>query len=335
MLQGVLDSARSLTGARYGVITLLDDAGQLQDFLASGMTPDEARRLWELPGGTELFEHLSGVPGPLRVGDFNSHLRALGVPEFRSPFAVSPAFSALGAPVHYRSQLVGYIHLCEKETGPEFTQEDEETLVMFASQGALVIANARRHQEEQRARTDLETLIDTSPVGVVVFDARTGVPVSINRETRRILGDLRMPGGDVEQLLEVLTFRRADGREVSLEEFPLAQALSTGETVRVEEIVIQVPDGRSVTTLVNATPIRSEGGEVESVIVTLQDMTPLEELERLRAEFLAMVSHELRTPLTSVKGSVTTLLDPSAALNPPKCSSSTGSSTRRPTGCGS
>ena len=67
----------------------------------------------------------------------------------------------------------------------------------------------------------------------------------------------------------MLTFRRADGREVSLEEFPLAQGLSTGETVRAEEIVLQAPDGRSVTTLVNATPIRSEEGEVESVVVTL------------------------------------------------------------------
>ena len=56
--------------------------------------------------------------------------------------------------------------------------------------------------------------------------------------------------------------------------------------------------------------------EVESFVVTLQDMTPLEELERLRAEFLAMVSHELRTPLTSIKGSIATLLDPPAALNP-------------------
>ena len=27
VLQGVLDSARSLTGARYGVLTFLDDAG--------------------------------------------------------------------------------------------------------------------------------------------------------------------------------------------------------------------------------------------------------------------------------------------------------------------
>ncbi len=48
------------------------------------------------------------------------------------------------------------------------------------------------------------------------------------------------------------------GREVSLEEFPLSQGLSTGETVRAEEIVLQAPDGRSVTTLINATSIRSE-----------------------------------------------------------------------------
>ena len=86
--------------------------------------------------------------------------------------------------------------------------------------------------------------------------------------------------------------------------------------VRAEEIVIEVPDGRSVTTLVNGTPIRSENGEVESCVVTIQDMTALEELERLRAEFLAMVSHELRTPFTSVKGSITTLLDPPSPLNP-------------------
>ena len=114
----------------------------------------------------------------------------------------------------------------------------------------------------------------------------------------------------------MLTFRRADGREVSLQEFPLAQGLMTGETVRAEEIVLQAPDGRSVTTLVNATPILSEDGEVESVVVTLQDMTPMEDLERLRAEFLGMVSHELRTPLAAIKGSADTLLEASAALDP-------------------
>ena len=45
VLQGALDSARSLTGARYGVITLLDDDGQVQDFLSSTMTGEEARQI--------------------------------------------------------------------------------------------------------------------------------------------------------------------------------------------------------------------------------------------------------------------------------------------------
>ena len=68
--------------------------------------------------------------------------------------------------------------------------------------------------------------------------------------------------------------------------------------------------------LLNATAIRSEEGQVESVVVTLQDMTALEELDRLRAEFLGMVSHELRAPLTSIKGSAATVLGSSADLDP-------------------
>ena len=63
--------------------------------------------------------------------------------------------------------------------------------------------------------------------------------------------------------------------------------------MRAEEIVLRVPDGRSVAVLLNATPVHAEDGERESFVVTMQDMTQLEELERMRAEFLAMVSHEL------------------------------------------
>ncbi len=33
----------------------------------------------------------------------------------------------------------------------------------------------------------------------------------------------------------------------------------------------------------------------------VQDMTPLEDMEKLRSEFLGMVSHELRTPLTATE----------------------------------
>ena len=316
VLQGVLDSARSLTEARYGVITLLDDSGRIADFLSSGMTAEEARLLWELPGGMGLFEYLGSAREPLRLRDLLGHVRSLGLPEFRPPLAVGPVVPFMAAPVIHRDELAGHLYVAEKEGGREFTPEDEETLVMFASQAALVIANARRHREEQRARAGLETLIDTSPVGVAVFDARTGAPVSFNREAVRIIQSLRTPDSPPEQILETLSVRRADGREVSLVEFSLAQLLSAGETVRAEEIVMRTPDGRSVTALVNATPIRSEDGEVESFVVTLQDMTALEELERLRAEFLAMVSHELRMPLSSIKGSAATVLGAPSSLDP-------------------
>ena len=280
------------------------------------MTSQEAQGLWDLPDALKLFEHLGNIPEPLRLPDLIGHIRAFNLPEPPLPGGADIPLSFLAAPIHHGGERVGNIFLAETGAGKEFTAEDEETLVMFACQAALVIANARRYRDEQRARTDLETLINTSPVGVIVFDAEAGVPVSLNQEARRIVSSLHRPGRPVEELLELITCRRADGREIALDEFPLAQALSTGEIVRLEEIVMEVPDGRSVKTLINATPIHSQEGVVESVVVTMQDMTPLEELERLRAEFMGMVSHELQTPLTSIRGSANTLLDEAASLDP-------------------
>ncbi|MCY4481253.1 MAG: response regulator [Spirochaetaceae bacterium] len=66
----------------------------------------------------------------------------------------------------------------------------------------------------------------------------------------------------------------------------------------------------------NCTPIRFGAGEVESVVVTLQDLAPFEEVDRLRAEFLGMVGHELRAPLTSIKGSTAMALSSSRAVDP-------------------
>ena len=313
VLQEVVDSARALTASRYGAITVLGEAGQTPDFIVSGLSREEHQGLWDMPQGRAFFEYLSGLGQPLRVSNVEGHLSALNMPTFLPSV---PVKSLLVAPIRHQGVGVGTIFLGHDREDREFTLEDEETLVMFASQAAMAIANARRHREERRARADLETLIDTSPVGVVVFDAATGVPKSLNREALRIVDRLRNPGQTPEDLLDEVTFKRADGREASLREFPMAEMLSVGETVRAEEIVLRVPDGRSVTVLLNATPILSEGGAVESVVVTMQDMAEVEELERLRADFLAMVSHELRAPLTSIKGSAATVLGSVEDLDP-------------------
>ena len=312
-LQGVLDGARSVTGAVYAVIIALDDSGEVEDYLVEGMSIDDAKRLWKVPDGPKVFEYMNALPGSLRGGDLGEWARSVGVSDFHPPVRIA-AFMA--APILHQGVRVGNIYVATDDSCREFTQEDEETLVMFASQAAQVIANARRHRDERRARARLETLIDTSPVGVAVFEVGTDAPVTFNREARRIFDDLRDPEQSLEDLLGLLTIRRSNGGEVSLMEFPLAEVQGTSERVRAEEIVMAAPNGRSVTVLLNATPIRSEGGRVESVVVTMQDMTSLEEVERLRAEFLGMVGHELRMPLTSIWGSVMAMLDGTEDLDP-------------------
>ena len=312
-MQEVVDSARSLTASRYGAITIPGEVFPRSAFIASGLTEEEHQGFLDMPEGLSFLEYLSGLEEPLRVSDIDRHLRALNMPDFMPSV---PLGSLMVAPIRHLGVGVGTIYLAHETGGGEFTREDEETLVMFASQAALVIANARRHREERRARADLETLMDTSPVGVVVFDAATGEPKSFNREAGRIVDSLRNTGQSPEDLLDILTLRRSDGREVSLREYPMAELLSVDETVRAEEIVMRVPDGRTVTVLLNATPILSEEGAVESMVVTLQDMADIEELERLRADFLAMVSHELRAPLATIKGSSSTVLGSSSDVDP-------------------
>ena len=313
VLPQVVESARSLTNARYGAITTFDESARFEDFYTSGLTAEESRLLADMPGGWEVFQYLSELPQPLRVPDISSHTRSLGLPDLQLPIEVSPF---LTAPIRYRGLAVGNIYLGRSDEDGEFTHEDEEALVRFASLAALVISNARIYRREWKARADLEALIDTSPVGVVVFDAETRNVVSLNQETGRILGDPGMPVSSANRLMSSLTLHLPDGRKIFLGEYPLVEVLSAGKTVRAETVVIEVPDVHRITTLINTTPIRSESDEVTSVVVTLQDMTPLKELDRQRADFLGMVSHELRTPLTSIKGSAATALESPSPMNP-------------------
>ena len=212
-----------------------------------------------------------------------------------------------GMPVYHRDMHVGNLYLTEKEGGQEFTQEDEDIASMFAAQAALAIASFQRYEEAQQARMEMETLMDISPVAVSVFDARVGQITYLNQESRRILGTLELSDDQLESSYELLTFSRTDGRELQFADLPGTKALQTGETVRAEEVVIHRPDGTSLTTLVNCAPLFSESGEISSILSVMQDMTPLEDVERQKGEFLGMVSEELRTPVATIKGSAAAL----------------------------
>ena len=131
VLNDVVESARALTGARHGAIATIDEAGVPQDFVTSGFTAEEHRKLVEWPDGPRLFEYFRDLPGPLRLADVPDYVRSLGSSPDRLP---SKTFQ--GTPVRHRGVHVGNFYLVEKEGGEGFTDEDEEVLVLFASQAA-------------------------------------------------------------------------------------------------------------------------------------------------------------------------------------------------------
>ena len=77
VLREMVESARALTGARYGSIATVGETGAPQDFVTSGVTEEEHRRLIEWPDGPRLFEHARDLPGPLRLADLTAFVRSL------------------------------------------------------------------------------------------------------------------------------------------------------------------------------------------------------------------------------------------------------------------
>ncbi len=317
-LLDVLENACSLTGADFGGATAVDQSGQPMGFITTGLEQHEADSLVSMEGRHEFFRYVLSLDADfIRTNDIPALERSTEIPGLAFPIELS---AAMMCPIRHGEEVVGLIFVCKREKGDTFTAGDEEILRLFGSQAAIVIYCSYRYADELKARVRLEALIETSPVGVVVLNLPQAPnltlarDVSINREGIRIFQSLCAPGESIETLFDKLVVSFNDGRRVSLQDMPWTDILIASEKVRTEEIVLSGEENRSIRALVNSTPVHTEDGQVESVVVTLQDMSSLEEVERLRAEFLAMVSHELRTPLTSIKGSTVTLLDPTTNM---------------------
>ena len=201
---------------------------------------------------------------------------------------------------------MGNLYLTDKSGAGEFTPEDEEALVLFAAQAALAVHNAHQYEALEVERRRLESLVSLSPIGVLMVETGSERVLTANREAERILGFSYEAGNTLRDLDNVVA--EAPDGEILGHDLPILRALAKGETVRAEEVVYRLPNGRTVPTLVSATPIRGDQGEVAAAVSIIQDVSPLEELERLKSEFLGIVSHELRTPLTAIKGASATVL---------------------------
>jgi signal transduction histidine kinase len=149
VLGQVLEAARDLTGARYAALGILDaDRERLERFITLGIDEETRTRIGSLPEGRGVLGVLISDPRPLRLPRVSGHPRSYGFPEHHPPMS-----TFLGVPILIRGQAYGNLYLTEKEGGREFSEEDEESVVVLADWAAIAIDNASSVAEDRLRRT--------------------------------------------------------------------------------------------------------------------------------------------------------------------------------------
>jgi signal transduction histidine kinase len=244
ILQKVVDQARALVEARYGAVSVVGADGRIVQFMTSGVTEEERRRIGDPPVGRGLL----GVPlhqgERLRLEDLTKDARASGFPAHHPQMR-----SLLAVPIFGKGPFRGNLYVAEKETASEFSEEDEETLVRFATQAGIALDNAHLHEQlstlavaEERARIAREmhdglaqvlASVGTKAQAVREF-LRRGKPEQAMTHLEQLASDAREVYADVRE--GILALRAAGGSqrfEEALPEFLRAWQAQNGVTVEL------------------------------------------------------------------------------------------------------
>jgi signal transduction histidine kinase len=154
VLQTVVDQSRSLIGARYGALGVLNESGShIAQFITSGMAHQQLRELTTPPTCNGILGIPIHAQEPVRIDAIQNHPDAGGFPPNHPPM-----HTFLGVPIISKGKIFGNLYLTDKietdsntdsvesEAG-RFTEEDQSILEMFATQAAIAIENAALYRQ--------------------------------------------------------------------------------------------------------------------------------------------------------------------------------------------
>jgi GAF domain-containing protein len=145
LLRHVVDEARSMTGARFGALGVLNwDRTGLSEFITAGLAPDEEQQIGPRPTGKGVLGLLISDPRPIRLADLRNHPDSYGVPPGHPPMN-----SFLGVPITVRGEIYGNLYLTDKIGWSEFTADDEALVGALSVTAGIAIENARLHARVQ------------------------------------------------------------------------------------------------------------------------------------------------------------------------------------------
>ncbi len=155
VLQRIVDLAVQVTDARYGALGVIGDDGTLVEFVTTGITAKQRRAIGELPTGRGILGLLIHDPRAVRIKHIADHHGSVGFPANHPPMR-----SFLGAPVQAMGRVFGNIYLADKRASEEFSQDDQDALLVLATQAGVAIANASLYAEVRSRERWLDAVRD-------------------------------------------------------------------------------------------------------------------------------------------------------------------------------
>jgi signal transduction histidine kinase len=173
VLQGLVDRARELVGARYAALGIPDGDGGFSRFLVAGMSEALIARLGPLPRTHGMLGAMLETAEPYRTQDIH------GDPRFRGwwPSAHPDMRSFLGVPIVAAEGVIGAFYLTEKEAADVFDDADQELIELLAAHAAIAITNARLYErsrelsmlsERNRLALELHDVVSQKLFGLVL-----------------------------------------------------------------------------------------------------------------------------------------------------------------------
>lgn len=142
ILQSLVDSARTLTGAKYSALGIVDSHGKTLQFVFSGLPQSTADKIGHPPLGKGMFADIP-PDDRLIINNIEEYENRSAWPKFHPVMR-----NFLGVPIRAHGRVLGRLYLSDKNT--DFTETDGNNVTLLGQAAAIAVENARLFEESNR-----------------------------------------------------------------------------------------------------------------------------------------------------------------------------------------